>query len=398
MKKIVLTILAASLAFTEASALELTGTAYTITYKGPTGMASRPVIPQTPTYRQPTRRYPQLFPLPSTPSTRYPTARPSTSIPEALSLINGRNGQELARAQFDARIEAYFFNLPFNLQTASPEVCLVLKNAAGTSLPVRDEARGDDGYAFRNPLWEKELARVSELNQLRVELKSLNDLLENAQQEYQRLRQEQASAGMPEDACVMPPPAEPPARPAKALTEEMAQRIAGTLCALKWEHQFIEWRVDPSRLFGEAGLAEDWRQRDLQRGTDSIWTEIKLKLAPGDDDLILNAAVKGHAYLEHADGIRAFNRAHGTCRANVAETAAMANREWEAAKSAVRDFPTRSVKQCEARLARREQLRQSLSSAPAYREALGKRIAELEAISTSASESRRLDNLQCRDI
>ena len=397
MKKIALTILVASVVSTEASALELTGTAYTITYKGPTGMASRPDIPQ-PAYRPPARRYPLLFPAPSTPSPRYPTARPSTSIPETLRLVNGRNGQELARAQFDARIEAYFFNLPFNLQTASSEVCLVLKNAAGTSLPVRDEARSDDGYAFRNPLWEKELARISELNQLRAELKTLNDLLENAQQDYQHLRQEQAGAGMPENACVMPPPAEPPTRPSKALTVEMAQRIAGALCALKWEQQFSEWKAEPTRLFGEAGLAEDWRQRESQRGAEAVWTEIKLKLAPGDDDLIVNAAAKGHAYLEHADGIRAMNRVHGACRANVAEAAALANREWEAAKYAFRDAPTRAVKQCEARLARMEQLRQSQTSAPAYREALGRRIAELEAISTSASESKRLDNLPCKDL
>lgn len=354
-----------------AESIELTGSAFTVMYRGPTG--------QTPPTPEPALRR----------SYQMPTARP-----QGLRLLNGRTGQELARAEFDTRLNGYMFALPLAAQGPVAPICLVLKNSVGRSLPVRDERPGDDGYAFRNPLWEAELSRAGELQQLQAELQQLEKQLATERAELQKLQAETA----PGKACALGPAVAEPARPLQALNPSEAIAAAGGFCALRWEAAFAESRIDLERLFTEAGLSADWAQRVNYRAATSVWQALRLQLTSSDATLVRDAATRGRAFLEHGEGLKVLARAHQACRTQVPELAATALRAWEGERQAAAEAPQRALQACQARQIRIDTLTRAHTAAPAYREQLTRRIEQLRISGGQSTQTRRLDELPCRDL
>lgn len=356
-----------------AQSVELSGTAFSVLYRGPASAAAAPAGVQ--------RRLPYA----------QPGFAPAPPRVASLRLQLARNAQDIARADFDERLNGFMFTLP--LAAASAPVCLRLVSAGGQPLPVR--ASGGDLYAFRNPLWERELVRVGEFQQLQAELAQLDRQLHTERAELQKLQAEQGVAAGA--ACTLgAAPPEPP-RPLQALAPADVRPVAGGLCALRWEAVFAESRVDLARIFDDAGLAADWSQREAQRAGAPAWSGLRLSLTQGDFNLVRDAATKGRAFLEHAEGLRLVARVQQACRGRVAELASQALSAWDAERQANAEMPQRALQACQARAARIEQIQRGHTVAPAYRQELVRRIDQVRESTSSAQQRQRLDDQPCRD-
>lgn len=383
-------LLAASLAAGAAQSAEVIGTAYTVLLRGygPRQAVQQPQVPQR-------------IAIPGvTPGLRpgqQPVQQPQRQAAQptaTMRLVDNRSGQPVASANYDGSIDGYMFRLPMKPELAGGDVCLVIKNAAGVSIPVRSERGADDGYAFRNAAWLAEIGRMSELGGLRQEHAGLLAELDRSGQEIDRLTAENNGIAKSEQCTSGQPQPDPP-RPAAALEPAEAGAQAGALCALAWERAFEKTGIDPGRLFGDAGLAADWAARAAARPIAQALPPFKLELRDNDARTIPDAAVKGRAYLEHAEGVRALIRVHAACRSEIGRLAAAEVQAWQNAIVAAREAPQRSRAACEQRLVRIEQLRVTQAKAPAYRRELERRIATLDGQTPSGTEATRIDGAAC---
>lgn len=381
-------------------AAEVVGTAYTVLLRG-----HGPVQAAQPPSAQPMRRTTPLLPgvvlpVPSPAPSRqraqpaYPQ-RPAATA--GMQLVDARSGRTVGTATYDASIDGYMFRLPMQLNGPGGEACFLFKTAAGQGLPLRPEGPGDDGYGFRHPAWQAEAGRLGELAALQAELGTLLGDLERGAREIDALSAENqgvTAAGQ----CQPGPPQPDPPRPALALEAPEAQRAAGPLCALRWERGFEPTKVDPGRLFDEAGLGADWGARRAAAAAAWAAASAKLQLGMSDSEgaLILAAAAKGRAFLEHAEGLRALQRTHGACKADALRVFDDELQSWQRGVAGARAAPLQAKARCEQRVARIEQLRGQQGAAPAYRQQLEQRIGTLERTAPPAADSARLDTLPCR--
>ncbi len=381
-------LLAALAAAPAAPAAEVVGTAYTVLLRGHG--------PRQPAQAQPPQRV-------GTPGLTMPIRQPQPiqprrqpSLPATMMrLVDGRTGLPFATANYDATIDGYMFRLPMTIDVGRGDVCLLIKNAAGVSIPVRDERAGDDGYAFRNPAWQAEAGRLGELATLRAEHAGLVADLDKGTREIEAAQAENGGvtqASQCQDGAAQPDPPRPPG----ALDPADAAARAGAICAVAWERSFEPTRIDPGRLFGEAGLAADWAAREAARPVAQSLRGLRLELRDNDARTIPDAAAKGRAYLEHAEGLRAMVRVHNACKAEVDRLAAGEVRAWQNAVEVARAAPRLARAACEQRIARIDQLRARLAKGPAFRQELERRIATLDAGAPPAADSIRIDSLACK--
>jgi hypothetical protein len=363
-----------------ANAADVYGTAYTVLLRGhapPGAVAPRP---------------PAVPGLYAVPQSRPAPARPATA---GMRLVLSTTGQELASASYDSRLGGYLFRLPMSAAVRGP-VCLVLKGPTGASLPVRDARGGDDGFAFRNIAWEAEAGRVGELTELRGELASLNARIEQERTELARLQADSGGVMQPQDCTLGPVEPDPP-RPAAALSVEDASRAAGGICALAWERAAGAAAASFGRLFADAGLAADWTGRESVRPAADGLTGLRLSFDDREGRLISTAASRGSAYLEHADGVRAFVRVQNACRQDVLRLAAAQVQAWQSAVDLARQAPQRAKARCEQRATRVQALLATQGKAAPFRTELERRIAHLAATPPAAADSARIDHVACRE-
>lgn len=376
------------LALASASAAEVVGTAYTVLLRG---HGPRQVAPPVLLQRAPGTG---LYPAPRV----QPGGLPPQAVPQpvtSLRLVDLRSGQTLASAAYDAALDGYMFRLPMKLEAAGAEPCLAIRTAAGLGIAVRAPQPGDNGQAFRHPVWAAEAGRLGELAALRAEQATLAQEFRKTQAEIGSLTSENSGIASPQQ-CVPGPVQPDPPRPAAALDPAEAGERAGPVCALAWVRAFAPTKVDLMRLFSEAGLSADWSQREAVRPVAQALAGLRLDFRDNDTRTILDAAAKGRAYLEHADGLRAFVRVHGACRAEVLRLAAGEVQAWQAAVAVARSAPERARAACEQRFARIEQLGDRLVKGRAFEVELERRIGVLEAVVPPEAEGVRIDGLACR--
>jgi len=294
-----------------------------------------------------------------------------------LRLVDVADRQEIARAAYDRQLGGYMFTLPLSGLTSRPQRCLALLDGRNVAQVVRGPTSYDGGAVFRNPAWEAELARVSELSSLRTEREQVAMQAQNAQSDIARL---QTETGLPPGAsaaeCPLPPAPPDPPRPEGAIDSVQLPAVAGPLCALRWEQEYGS-RGDFGRLFQDAGLGADWAARGNQQGLVQAFPNLQLPMAGADLQMVLAAAGKGRMYLEHADGVRLLSRSLSACREEVSRSAAAASQRWQQAVADARQAPQRSRQQCAQKLESIAQLKAAQSQAPAFLQALDARIKEL---------------------
>lgn len=296
-----------------------------------------------------------------------------------LRVVDVADRQEIARAVYDRQLGGYMFTLPLRGLDNRAQRCLALLDGRNLAQVVRAPTSYDNGAVFRNPAWESELVRVSELTSLRTEREQVAQQAQSTDADIARLQTETGlPPGTPASQCPLPPaPPEPP-RPEGALDAARLSAVAGPLCALRWEQEY-GGRVDFGRLFQDAGLGADWAARGNLQALAEAFPNLALPVAGADLQMVLAAADKGRMYLEHADGVRLLNRAHSVCRDEVARRAAAASQRWQQAVADARQAPERSRQQCAQKLARIAQLKAAQGQAPAFLQALDARIKELSS-------------------
>lgn len=360
-----------------ANAEELQGSAYSILFRSDAPASTR--APARPAYPY-NRAYPPPQTVPSGPSGPY-------------SLFASSIQKVVAQAHYDPRLKGYFFKLPMNLEFPPGPVCLVLKDARGTSVPVRDERKGDDGYAFHNAMWEAEQGRGRDLAAQRASLRALLSERDSAQTEIG------AAAAEPVEpaGCVAPPqPPEPP-RPASALSDEEARALAGGICARKWVDRLGSVQA-AELLYRDAGLAGDWAARDRAEAAARAFTALRIDISDEDLERIKAGARRGIGYLEHDEGVHRLKEKTGICKAEVPKQAASAGQRWETAKQAARDAPALAVLACQSKLARVAELRRGLSNSVERERELRQRIDRLEKSEPGASDTARIDGASCKEF
>lgn len=369
-------------------ALDLTGTAYTIIYRGPTGMPeqAQPAIPF------PSSRYsPYSWPQLSRPQLQYPYNGAPVAMP-ILQLMNDQTGKKLSSASFDSRLKGYVFNLPFNLLSESHGVCLLIKNASGKSLPMRDESGNDDGYGFRNALWEAELARVSELASLQHKLDTLKLQIDSIPQEIKRLQEDQIANGVTDNACKLQPEPPTPARPVTALSPSDAEQSAGGICAAKWGGLLPEQDERVTNYIEEAGIGKDWQARITFQTTAKLWN-----ITPKISKEAIDAINKGKSNLEYTNSQHSLMSMHKQCRADIIKLAEDSVHHWEEAQKNSKLAPKRALEQCEMRVAEMQRLQKTLTDAHPNRTKLEQQISELKQNQAPADKQQRLDNKSCNN-
>ena len=299
----------------------------------------------------------------------------------------------IAQSAYDPQLKGVFFRLPMNLDLPDGPICLVLKDGRGQSMPVRAERSGDDGYAFRNPLWEKEYARLNDLNRSRAELRALMRDRNDAQKEIETVAPATTDGGK----CVEPPMKSEPPRPDLAIGADDAAKAAGGICAWKWAQRLNSLPMT-ERLYRDAGLAVEWEARAQTEAVANTFTTLKINI--GDDELerVKAAAIKGPGYLEHQEGIQRIKDRAAACRADVSRIAASTNQRWEADRLAVRNAPALAVQQCLARQNRTKVVEKQVQDGATRETELRKLIAKLESQEPSASESTRVDRAACKEF
>lgn len=333
---------------------ELTGTPYTLVWRGSAYAQRAPGLP--PGYgRQP----------------------PAAGV--VLRVVDVTARRELARAAYDARLGGWLFQLPMAGFAGPAPRCLGLVDPRNQYVAVRPSSGIDNGAGFRNPLWERELTRHGDLAALTRERDSVRSQVQTVEGDIARLV---AEIGLPEGSrasqCPTPPAPPDPPRPPGALDPAQAADAAGRICAWRWERDHGS-RAPLGRLFSDAGLDGDWNARGDVRAVAEDLPDLRIPIVGADLALVLDAAQKGRTYLEHADGVRVLTRAHGACRAEVARTAAASRLRWQQATEMARQAPQRAVEQCAQKLDRIGKLRSAQAAAPALLAVLDQRIAELSS-------------------
>lgn len=353
-----------------AAAQELTGTPYSVVWRG-AGYA------QMPGYG------------------RHMPAQSSAGV--MLRLVDVAARREMARAVFDSRLGGWMFQMPFNAPQVRAGHCLALVDGRNQFMPVRPSSAVDAGTAFRNPLWERELSRAGELAELKKEHATVEAQSRSAAGDIARLS---AEIGLPPGAdasqCPVPPVPPDPPRPAGALEPAQAASISGAVCAWRWERDHGA-RVNLARIFADAGLDADWRDRNdtaAAAAAESMPT-LRVPITGGDLALVMDAAAKGRTFMEHADGVRVLTRAQAACRAEVGRHSSAVRQRWTEAVQESRQTPERARMQCAHKLGEMARLRAAQSAAPTLLAALDKKISQLSS-PPGATDSMPLQTQLCQ--
>lgn len=364
-----------------ASGPQLTGTAYTVTYR-PADAEAGSISSLAQALPAVTRRA----------QTR--NRNPVAVAGAGLVIVDVRNGTALASSSFDAAQKAYFFRLP--LAVVSPDVrtlCLSMKNAQGATIPLRNERAGDDGYEFRNPLWEGELRRVARVRALKSQLSGLDDGDVLARAEIEAIeRKYGAQVANGAQPCAAPVTPAPPARPEAAMDEASARAIAPALCALKWEAMM---GALAETLFRDAGRTAEWEGRGRARAPAAAMSSVSIVLGAGDRDLVKAAAEGGPRVLQHQKGMQLFDGAQGGCVEQVVRVAAESTAAWTERVRNLASAPARAKERCEGDVRQVPALKEKLANAAQQRRQLEGELKELERKEASATESADLLREAC---
>lgn len=355
-------------------AADITGTAYSIVVRNVDGGAQPP---QTQPRRRPTSPY----------------AVPASG--GILRLVDVRTRREIGRANWDAQLGGFFFQLPLVGLPSPPPMCLALVDQYNRTVPVRDVRGNDPGTSFVHPQWDDLLGRSRELVALKAELAAFQTQRQVGSAELARLQAETAAAGaMAPGSCVAPPPPPPPPRPPDALEASDAERAGGPLCALRWE-QLMGSKVQLGRLFAEAGLAADWNARTAIRELGELLPGVRPEVSKDDLAIIQESAVTGRNFLQHEDGVNRLVATQERCRRSVQAQSERARNQWQQQLEMARMQPERERQQCEARFPRIAQLKQAEAKAAEYAATLERQIQEaMRPVSSSSPES--IGHLSCQ--
>lgn len=310
-----------------------------------------------------------------------------------LRLVDVAARRELSRAVFDGRLGGWMFEMPFAGVDARAGRCLALVDPRNQYLPVRQPSAVDTGANFRHPPWDRELARLGELAELKREYATVEAQARSAAGDITRLA---AEPGLPAGAaqCPLPPPPPEPPRPAGALESAQADAVSGAVCAWRWDRDH-GGRVNLARIFSDAGLDADWRDRTAVSGTAESLPGLRLPITGGDLALVLDAAAKGRTFMEHADGVRMLGRVQAACRAEVGRQASAARQRWLEAVQETRQQPERARLQCVQKLEQISKLQATQAAAPNFLEALDKKIMQLST-PPAANDAMPLQNQLCQ--
>lgn len=370
---------------------EVTATAYSLTYRGPAS-ASPEAGHQADTggVRWTGSRLVYTPPPPTVPLRRVGAVGP------VMRVVNGRTGAEITRASFDPNLNGYFFTLPPQADMSQDSVCLLLKGTDGRSIPVRAENGPDDGYAFRNPLWEEVLRTGAETQQLQAEQVRLTNQIDSLQREVVTLNQALATASRgPSGECALGPAQAEPSRPADAVPPSQANADAAGICAAKTDETLSSHRIDGTRLFADAGLASAWAARTDGRAAAARYTGLAVGFSSEDLAVLKTAAEKGKIVLDHAEAVRAVQRSMSACGAAVVQKSTQALERWEAAKLAAVRAPASAKQMCETQQARLDQAQAAHGKATAFHAALAQRLAKLAQVRPASNQVQRIDSIPC---
>lgn len=316
-----------------------------------------------------------------------PTAR--------LSVVAVGTRQMLATAAYDPAIGGYLFRLPARFAQAGVEsICLTLRTARGTPVPLRAEGKDDDGYEFRNPAWEALVQRSTRIQAVRAELAPVEDQHALAEAELAAIEKKYgAPVANGQQPCAAPAAAPAPARPAAAMEKAAAAEAGPGVCALLWEARL---GASAEAMFRDTGRADVWSGRASARAAHDALPAPALEVSGGDLELIRSAAVGGPLVLQHQKGLRQFDSAHAACERRVVELAAQMLAAWDEQVRNRAAAPQLARERCEADVRKVPPLRDRLREAQARRNALTARLEELERAGAASAGEASLDATRCR--
>ncbi len=383
-----------------ASDISITATAHSVLFRGSLPAVSQPAAGSSRHEVAPPQR--RIY-VPNPRRFQYERGRPSAALPEAppppLRLVNSRTGGEVALGRYDRSIEGYFFSLPMTADLSRGDVCLVLKLADGRSVPVREESNDDDGYAFRNPLWERELLRQSDLAVMRADMGQARQQMDAARAELSGLEGANGSALGAEAprACTLGPEVAAPLASAAAVSPEQARLQAPGVCANKWRSQSSMKPEHVARLYRDAGMQADLADFDSAEDMASAMPQLRIRLESQDSGLLQEAAEQGPKALQHASGVARFKQLTQLCKNDVITEVQRAVAAWEQDKQAALNAPLSSKLECERKAVRVVELQRRLQAGDRYAIALQQRISELDSSRPSATEKVDAAPIACKE-
>jgi hypothetical protein len=374
-----------------AAAAEITGTAFSLIYRGPDTSISRADSGGKVDVRTNSRGNIDLrIDLPD---------QRQRSMRDVL-LLDARTGVHLARAKFDRRIDGHFFQLPIISDVTRTPTCLMIKGLDGATIPVRDAKGNDDGYTFRHPLWESAVKTQFEKSGLAAERNRLTAKLEA---DLRTLSEVYTALGMsPTDAfpvCQLGPTVPQPLRPKLALVRNEAEELSKGLCAAEFGSYFLRHRTGLTTLFTDAGHGPAWAAAGTEN-LSALAGEVgpkRLVTPPSDEEVktVISALNKGRQSFDYATATKAINAFMGACRGAVIKLSAETLDKWDADKKAAEIAPQTAKSTCEARVAQVTQLRAAIQKGEAYRSALEQKLSAT-GTNSSYSEKTRLDLIPCQ--
>lgn len=311
-----------------------------------------------------------------------------------VSLINSRSGTVIAMAQYDHAGKAYRFTLPLLANLAQEtNVCLALRSFNGRTVQLREVGRGDDGYDFRNPLWEKEIKRGAKLAQLRAEMGKHEDAQTLAKAELEIIETKYgANVAHARAPCPLLTSTQASPKPAVALDEAEAKRLAPGLCAAKWSAQL---GGGAESLFKDASLQADWAARAADEALASAFGGLSLTLSAADLDLVRAAMTEGTLDVRHQRGIAVFKKQHAQCQLHVVDASQSALRAWQTQTERAREAPLLAQKRCQSDVMKVPPLEEKLAQARAEHARLAEIAKALEREEASATDTETLDSHKC---
>ncbi len=373
-----------------ATAAEVTGTAFSLIYRGPDTSISRSNSGGKIDVRTNSRGNIDL--RIDLPDQRQRSMRD-------VFLLDARTGVQLARAKFDQRIDGHFFQLPIISDVTRTPTCLMIKGLDGATIPVRDAKGNDDGYTFRHPLWESALNAQFEKSGLAAERNRMTTKLEA---DLRTLAEVYTALGIsPTDAfpvCQFGPPVPQPLRPKLALVRNEAEDLSKGLCASEFGSYFLRHRTGLATMFADAGHGAAWAAASTENlnALAGIDGSKPLVTPPSDEEVktVISALSKGRQSFDYSTATKTINAFMGSCRGAVIKLAAETLDKWDADKKAAEIAPQTTKSICEARIAQVTQLRAAIQKGEAYRSALEQKLSAA-GTNSSYSEKTRLDLIPC---
>jgi len=311
-----------------------------------------------------------------------------------LNVVAARTRQNIATANFDPAIGGYFFRMPARVANAGlGPICLTLRTARGTPIPLREERGEDDGYEFRNPAWEELVQKGGRIEAVKAELAPIDDQYLLAKAEVEAIEKKYgATVARGDQPCPTPAAGAAPPRPASAMDEGLAREAAPGLCALKWEALLGQ---NGAAMFKDTGKPDVWARRGDARAALDAMPMLSIDVSAADLELIRAAAVGGPLVLQHQKGVRAFDTAQRACERRVPQIAAESFAAWNDQVRNLASAPQQARQRCETDVAKVAGLEQRMRDAQARRAPLAARLADLEGAGRSGAGPEKLDSTRC---